>query len=146
MILRTPSSPVWLKAFMLLSVCSLITISSEAQARKGKGRGNEIFTVVEHSASFPGGEKAFDNYLLKALRYPQTARDLKVQGKVFLTFVLEKNGSLSDVKVVKGIGNGCDEEAVRVIKASPKWIPARQRGHIVRQQYNVPIRFAIRRV
>lgn len=129
---------------MLLSVCSLIAFTSNAQARKG--RGERIFTAVEHSASFPGGEKAFDSYLLKALRYPQAARDQKVQGKVFLTFVVEKNGSLSDVKVEKGIGEGCDEEAVRVIKASPKWVPARQRGHIVRQQYHVPIRFAIKRV
>lgn len=144
MILRTPSSLVWLKTMMLLSVCSLITFTSNAQAPKG--RRNQIFTSVEHSASFPGGEKAFDSYLLKTIRYPQEARDLNVHGKVFLSFVVEKNGSLSDIKVVKSIGSGCDQEAVRVIKASPKWIPARQNGHVVRQKCNVPIKFAISKV
>lgn len=145
MILKTMSSTAWLKACLLLSVCTLITFASGAQGPKGRRGGNEIFTVVDHPASFPGGEKAFSSYLLKNIQYPQEARNMKIRGKVDLTFVVEKNGTLSDIKVVHGLGSGCDQEAVRVLKASPKWRPARQKGHIVRQQYNLPVRFWVSR-
>lgn len=144
-ILKTSPRPVWLKACLLLSICILIAFASGAQGQKGRRGGNEIFTVVEHPASFPGGEKAFSSYLLKNIQYPQEARNMKIQGKVDLTFVVEKDGSLSSIKVVHGLGSGCDQEAVRVLKASPKWRPARQKGRIVRQQYNLPIGFWVRR-
>ena len=104
----------------------------------------EMFDINRPPA-FPGGEKAFSSYLLKNIQYPQEARNMKIQGKVDLTFVVEKDGSLSDIKVVHGLGSGCDQEAVRVLKASPKWRPARQKGRIVRQQYNLPIGFWVRR-
>lgn len=145
MILRNPSSPIWMKAFMLLSICTLITFTSGAQGQRGKGRGNEVFTAVEHPAAFPGGDNAFSAYLVKSIRYPQDAKSAAIRGKVYVTFIVEKDGSLSQVKVARGIGYGCDEEAVRVIKASPKWVPAKQKGRIVRQQFTVPIRFAISR-
>lgn len=146
MILKTMPSTVWLKVCLLLSVCTLIAFASDAQGQKARRGGNEVFTAVDHPASFPGGEMAFSNYLKKNIRYPQEARDMKIHGKVDLTFVVEKNGTLSDIKVVHGLGSGCDQEAVRVLKASPKWRPARQKGHIVRQQYNLPIRFWVSRV
>jgi len=104
---------------------------------------NEIFTAVENSAEFPGGIEKFYAYLQKNMRYPAVARENNVQGKVFLTFVVEKDGSLTDIKVLRGIGSGCDEEAVRVIKASPRWKPGQQNGRNVRQQYTVPISFTL---
>ena len=104
---------------------------------------NQIFTAVEKSAEFPGGIEKFYAYLSKTIRYPAVARENNVQGKVFLTFVVEKDGSLTDIKVLRGIGSGCDEEAVRVIKASPKWRPGQQNGRTVRQQYTVPINFQL---
>jgi len=104
---------------------------------------NEIFTAVENSAEFPGGIEKFYSYLSKSIRYPGVARENNVQGKVFLTFVVEKDGSLTDIKVLRGIGSGCDEEAMRVIKASPKWKPGQQNGRPVRQQYTVPISFTL---
>ncbi|MES2278289.1 MAG: TonB family protein [Bacteroidota bacterium] len=104
---------------------------------------NEIFTAVEQSAEFPGGLDKFGAYLGKNIRYPAVARENNVQGKVFLQFVVERDGSLTDIKVVRGIGSGCDEEAVRVIKASPKWKPGMQNGRAVRQQYTVPISFTL---
>lgn len=143
MILRNPSSPAWMKAFMLLSICTLITFTSGAQGQKSRGKGNQVFTTVEHPAIFPGGDVAFSAYLVKSIRYPQDAKSSQIRGKVFVNFIVERNGSLSRVKVVKGIGYGCDEEAMRVIKASPKWIPAKQKGSIVRQQFTVPIKFSI---
>ena len=104
---------------------------------------NEIFTAVENSAEYPGGIEAFYKYLSNAIRYPSVARENNVQGKVFLTFVVEKDGSLTDIKVMRGIGSGCDEEAMRVIKASKKWRPGQQNGRTVRQQYTVPISFTL---
>ena len=104
---------------------------------------NEIFNAVEQTAEYPGGMDKFYEYLGKAIHYPGVARENNVQGKVFLTFVVEKDGSLTDIKVLRGIGSGCDDEAVRVIKASKKWKPGMQNGRAVRQQYTVPINFTL---
>ncbi|MNL41233.1 Gram-negative bacterial tonB protein [compost metagenome] len=85
----------------------------------------------------------FYAYLSKAIRYPAPAQEANVQGKVFLSFIVEKNGSLTDIKVERKLGYGTDEEAVRVLKASPKWIPGIQNGRPVRVKYNIPISFAL---
>ena len=105
--------------------------------------GDDIFTVVEQSPSFVGGEEARISFLQANIHYPDTARSWGIQGKVFVTFVVEKDGSLSNVRVLKGIGGGCDEEAVRVVKMMPRWIPGRQRGEAVRVQFNLPIKYTI---
>lgn len=102
-----------------------------------------IFTVVEESASFPGGMPEMYKYIGNNLVYPQQARETGTQGKVFVTFVVEKDGSLTDVKVLRDIGSGCGEEAIRVVKSMPKWKPAKQRGKAVRMQFNLPISFTL---
>ena len=102
-----------------------------------------IFTVVEDQPSFPGGEEARIRYLQENLRYPQMAREAGIQGTVFVTFVVERDGSVTDVRVLRGIGGGCDEEAVRVVRNMPNWQPGRQRGQAVRVQFNMPIRFVL---
>ena len=103
----------------------------------------EIFTVVEDQPSFPGGDAARIRFLQENIKYPQMARESGIQGTVYVTFVVEKNGAVSDVRVLRGIGGGCDEEAVRVIKAMPKWQPGKQRGKPVRVQFNMPIKFTL---
>ncbi len=102
-----------------------------------------IFTVVEDQPSFPGGEEARIRFLQENLRYPQMAREAGIQGTVFVTFVVERDGSVTDVRVLRGIGGGCDEEAVRVVRNMPNWQPGRQRGQAVRVQFNMPIRFVL---
>lgn len=102
-----------------------------------------IFTVVETSADFPGGTQARMKFLKDNLKYPQQARETGTQGTVYVTFVVEKDGSLTDVKVLRDIGSGCGEEAMRVIKAMPKWTPAKQRGKTVRMQFNLPVKFTL---
>ena len=102
-----------------------------------------IFTVVEDQPAFPGGEEARIRYLQENLRYPQMAREAGIQGTVFVTFVVERDGSVTDVRVLRGIGGGCDEEAVRVVRNMPRWQPGRQRGQPVRVQFNMPIRFVL---
>ncbi len=102
-----------------------------------------IFTVVEESATYPGGMEKMYEYIGSNLKYPQQARETGTQGRVYVTFVVEKDGSLTDVKVLRDIGSGCGEEAVRVVKSMPKWKPAKQRGKTVRMQFNLPISFTL---
>jgi protein TonB len=104
---------------------------------------NKIFTAVEKEPNFPGGEEAFRNYLGKNIHYPAIAKENNVQGKVFLSFVVERNGALTDIKVVRGIGSGCDDEAMRVLKNSPKWTPGIQNGRPVRVAYTIPVSFTL---
>lgn len=103
----------------------------------------EIFVVVEQQATYPGGDAARMKFLQENIKYPQAAREGNVQGTVWVTFVVEKDGSLTDIKVLRDIGGGCGEEAIRVVKAMPKWTPAQQRGKKVRHQFNLPIKFTL---
>ena len=98
---------------------------------------------VEVFPEFEGGMKGWEKFLRRNLRYPEMAQEIGLQGKVFISFVIEKDGSVTDVKVTRGIGGGCDEEAMRVIKKSPKWKPGRQNSQSVRVRYNMPLSFAI---
>jgi len=102
-----------------------------------------VFKVVEVMPSFPGGQDAMMKYLGENIKYPEEAKTKKVQGRVFVTFVVEKDGSVNEVKLLRGIGSGCDEESMRVIKAMPNWTPGTQKGEAVRVQYNLPIKFAL---
>ena len=103
----------------------------------------EIFTVVEESPGFPGGDEARIKFLQENIKYPTMARESGIQGTVYVTFVVEKGGNVTDVKILRGIGGGCDEEAIRVIKAMPKWNAGKQRGKPVRVQFNMPIKFTL---
>ncbi len=103
----------------------------------------EIFTVVEQMPEFPGGTAKMMKYLSENIEYPQMAREVGVQGTVFVTFVVEPDGSITNVRVLRGIGSGCDEEAIRVVKTMPKWTPGKQRNKPVRVQFNLPVRFIL---
>ena len=103
----------------------------------------QIFMVVEETAAPIGGLTAFYDYVLDNLKYPVQAKRMEIEGKVFVQFVVEKDGSLSDVHVIKGIGAGCDEEAIRVVQNAPKWKPAKQRGRPVRQRLVLPLTFKL---
>ncbi|MCA9487717.1 MAG: energy transducer TonB [Nanoarchaeota archaeon] len=105
---------------------------------------SQIFIVVESMPEFPGGEKGLHEYLAQNLKYPKVAREANISGRVFLTFVVETDGSVTDVRLLRGIGGGCDEEAIRVVEAMPKWSPGKQRGKPVRVQYNIPISFVLK--
>jgi periplasmic protein TonB len=104
---------------------------------------NTIFTVVEETAAPVGGMSAFYEYVGKKIKYPAQARRMNIEGRVFVEFVIEKDGSITDVKAIKGIGAGCDEEAERILKTAPKWKPGKQRGKPVRQKMVLPIMFKL---
>jgi len=115
----------------------------EKKQHKGNKKKAIIYTVVEEQPGFPGGENARIKFLQGNIRYPEQAKDLGIQGRVFITFVVEVDGSISEVRVVRGIGGGCDEEAIRVIKLMPKWNPGKAKGIPVRVQFNLPIKFTL---
>jgi protein TonB len=104
----------------------------------------QIFTIVEEMPSFPGGEAALMKYLGKNIKYPAIAKDAGIQGTVYVTFVVNEEGAVKDVQVLRSIGGGCDEEAIRVVESMPKWKPGKQRGKSVKVQYNLPIRFTLK--
>lgn len=103
----------------------------------------EIFEIVEEPAVFEGGMDNFYKYIAKNIKYPKQARRQGVEGKVFLRFVVDKKGKITDVEVTKSLGFGLDEEAKRVLMESPKWTPARQRGKVVKVRMNIPIMFKL---
>jgi periplasmic protein TonB len=98
---------------------------------------------AEESASPKNGLQAFYKYVGENIKYPVQARRIGIEGRVYVEFIINRDGSLSDVKAVKGIGAGCDEEAVRIIQSSPTWNPGKQRGKTVRQRYTLPIIFKL---
>lgn len=119
----------------------------------GNGEGNGIaedtgihnMGDIQVYPEFEGGMKAWAKFIQRNLRYPNAAQEVDAQGKVYISFVVEKDGSVSNVTVLRGIGYGCDEEAIRVISKSPKWKPGKQNDQNVRVRYNMPLSFTINR-
>ncbi|MDB5131140.1 MAG: hypothetical protein JWR02_889 [Mucilaginibacter sp.] len=101
------------------------------------------FKPLQGVPNFPGGVEEFGRFLAYNIRYPVVARENNIQGRIIISFVVEIDGSLTEMKIVKGIGGGCDEEALRVMRSSPKWMPAIQDGKAVRMPYSVPIAFTL---
>jgi protein TonB len=103
----------------------------------------EIFAFVEIMPEFPGGEAALLRFLQMNIRYPAEAVTKNIQGTVMVEFIVEKDGSISSSRIMKGIGGGCNEESLRVVKLMPKWKPAKQAGKFVRVFFTVPITFRL---
>ncbi|EAZ79089.1 energy transducer TonB [Algoriphagus machipongonensis] len=106
-------------------------------------KADEIFDVVENQPVPPGGMSGWNQYLSKNLKYPTQARRMGIEGTVIVVFVVNTDGSIQDVDVLRGIGGGCDEEAVRVVSNAPNWEPGKQRGRPVRTRMRLPIRFKL---
>ena len=114
-----------------------------AQPEPPKEEETKVFDVVEVMPSFPGGQAALFEWLSKNIKYPVVAEENGVQGRVIVTFVVERNGSITDVQVVKSVDPSLDKEAVRVVKAMPHWIPGKQNGSAVRMKFTVPVTFRL---
>lgn len=104
----------------------------------------EIFIFVEEMPQYKEGEAAMYSFIRDNVKYPQLARENNIEGKVYVQFVVEKDGSVTNVKVMRDIGGGCGQEAMRVVKSMPKWKPGKQRGKPVRAQFTLPISFTLR--
>ena len=103
----------------------------------------KVFDVVEQMPQYKGGDQALMDYLNKSIKYPVIAEENGIQGRVVCTFVVERDGAISDVKVVRSVDPSLDKEAVRVLKAMPKWIPGKQNGSAVRVKFTLPVTFKL---
>ena len=110
---------------------------------KPKEEETKVFDVVEQMPQFPGGPNALFEYLSKNIKYPVVAEENGIQGRVIVTFVVERDGSITDVKVAKSVDPSLDKEAMRVVKSMPHWIPGKQNGSAVRVKYTVPVTFRL---
>ena len=114
-----------------------------AEPEPPKVEETKVFDVVEEMSQFPGGQAALLEYLAKNIKYPVVAEENGIQGKVIVTFVVERDGSITDVKVVKSVDPSLDKEASRVVKSMPRWQPGKQNGSAVRVKYTVPVQFRL---
>ena len=104
---------------------------------------SDVYLITEQMPEFPGGEEKMIEFVQKNLVYPQQAKDAGVEGRVFISFIVETDGSVSDVKVLHGIGHGCDEAAAEVVQSMPKWKPGFHNGEAVRVRYMLPLSFQL---
>ena len=135
---------LWWRLLATLSVLAiLLMVNTNAMAQNKKAANDKVLEKAEVMPEYPGGDQAMMDFVAKNVQYPQEARDKEISGRVLVSFIVEKDGSIADVKVVKGIGGGCDEEAVRVVKAMPKWKPGKDKGKPVRVSYMMPFTFKL---
>jgi protein TonB len=125
---------------VLLFIFLFCTLGVSAQSNT-TSRTERLFDVVEEMPMFPGGNAALMDFLANNIKYPQVAEENGIQGRVVLTFTVEPDGSLTEVKVVRGVDIALDKEAIRVVKSMPKWIPGKEGGQPVAVKYTLPITF-----
>ena len=124
---------------LLMAVCCLMT--ANAQKTVVSQTDPKVFDTVEQMPEYPGGMQAMIEFLQTNMKYPEDAAKQKVEGRVMVQFVVETDGSVSDVHVAKQVFPSLDAEAIRVVQAMPKWTPGKDKGRVVRVKYNLPIVF-----
>ena len=126
------------KLFLIMFFMAFVSVNAYSQSDDSD---NEVYSMVDERAQFPGGQNEMLKYLQENLQYPEAAKANNVHGRVIVKFIIERDGSLSDIKVMKGIGSGCNEEAIRLIQSMPKWKPGKNKGKEVRVSMMVPVNF-----
>ena len=124
--------------FMLALIFSFTTTETQAQKK------TKVYDIVEVMPQYPGGMQELMQYLAKNIKYPPKAEKKGIEGKVMINFIVEKDGSISNVKIVRHIHPLLDKEAERVIKAMPRWSPGKQEGKPVRVKFNIPVAFRLK--
>lgn len=135
-------------SFSKLCLCGLFllqTIAVHAQSVPDSSRNpaTASWGSDEQPPEFPGGPKALTEYLRRNVRYPETAKQAGIKGRVFASFVINTVGAISRIRVLKGLGYGCDEEAVRIVETMPRWKPGKLNGRTVSVMYNLPVLFGV---
>ena len=128
------------KLILLVAIALFCSTSVVAQTEV---EDDAIFVVAENVPEFPGGTDSLYAYIARNIKYPEAAKMEKIEGRVYVTFVVEKDGQVSNAKILRDIGGGCGQEAIRVVKSMPKWKPGTQRGNPVRFQFNLPVSFLL---
>lgn len=122
---------------------NLLLIKKEVVRPKSLDKDEQVFFVVEDMPEYPGGEMALRKYIANNIDYPDIAQENGISGKVYVTFVVSKDGSIANAKIARGVDPSLDREALRVVNSLPKWEPGKQRGENVNVSYTVPINFAL---
>lgn len=130
---------VSLKVALMMLVLLFCSMTSTAQTKKN----DMVFDVVEVMPQFPGGQIAMLKYIMENMKYPEQAMKEGIQGRVAVRFIVEKDGSISDVKPILSVHPLLNKEAVRVVESMPKWTPGKQNGKPVRVRYNLPVMFKL---
>ena len=126
------------------TVVEVVDLSADSgPSEEEETEGNQIFTVVEQQPEFPGGEAALMAYIKKNLKYPAFAAENGIQGRVTLSFTVEKDGSIANIEVMRSPAEELSKEAIRVVQSMPKWKPGKQRGKAVRVKYVLPVTFRL---
>ena len=134
-----------MKKLLLMSLMAMMGLTTvNAQKTVVAEKNQQVFDVVEQMPEYPGGIQALFEYLQQNVKYPEDAKNQKVEGRVIATFVVETDGTINNVEVVKPAFPSLDAEAVRVLSAMPKWTPGMQSGKVVRVKYTVPINFNLK--
>ena len=133
-----------LLALIVVATSSIHLFSQNTDETVDPNLNAEVFTVVDEMPEFPGGDEAYYEFLSKNMVYPAMAKEQEIQGRVWVGFTVQKDGSITDVKIIRGIGGGCDEEVVRVMKLMPKWKPGKQAGKEVICTFRMPVNFTLR--
>lgn len=133
-----------MKKLLFMSLMAMLGLTTvNAQKTVVAQKNQQVFDVVEQMPEYPGGMQALFEYLGQNLKYPGDAKEQKIEGRVIAIFVVETDGSISNVEVVKPVFPSLDAEAVRVLSGMPKWKPGMQSGKVVRVKYTVPINFSL---
>lgn len=126
------------KLFLIVFFMAFVSVNAYSQSKE---QDDAVYSTVSEQPSFPEGMQKMMKFISENRKYPAEAKAKDIHGKVIVAFVVERDGSLSDVKIRRGIGYGCDEEAIRLIKSMPKWTPGKQNGKAVRVSFMLPVSF-----
>jgi len=132
-------------AFLIISLLTQYSLNAqEVVVKSDVDKTNQVYTFVEHMPQFPGGDAEMIKYLSKNIKYPKKAKKKGIQGTVYITFVVEIDGTLSGIKVLRGVHKDIDKEAIRAISTMPKWEKGSHRDTPARVQINLPIKFSLK--
>lgn len=132
-----------MKNLYLIALLSIICSTFACKKECDETASNEVFQVVEVQAEFPNGQADLYKWVAANIQYPEDAKKEKIEGKVIVRFVVEKDGSVTSADVIRGVHLSLDNEAKRVVMAMPKWIPAKSNGKVVRSYFTLPIEFKL---
>lgn len=130
---------VSLKVALMMLVLLFSFMTSTAQTKKN----NMVFDVVEVMPQYPGGQTAMLQYMMKNIKYPKQAMKEGIQGRVTVSFIVEKDGRVTNVRLLRSVQSALDKEAIRVVKSMPKWTPGKHNGKPVRVRFNLPVMFKL---
>jgi periplasmic protein TonB len=131
------------KVFLISILSIFLSLSSVRSFSQDTIQDNKVYTVVENIPVYPGGDAALMEFLSDNIRYPEEAKTSGVTGTVMVRFIVEKDGSVTNAKILQGLDGGCNEEVLRVVKLMKKWTPGKQNGKAVRVLYNLPVKFSL---